>query len=177
MTDSTEGAHLTAIHDKLRALARKQMAGERDGHTLQATALVSEAWLAMRDRLDGAAENPARFYAMAAESMRRILIDHARKRGAQKRGGPQKDGQVIKRLSLDVAAVAATADLSEVLAIDEAIEALAETNSRAAEIVRLRFFAGLDETATAETLELSQRTVRREWSFARAWLYRHLSND
>lgn len=172
MTDSTEGVQLTAIHDKLRALARKQMAGERDNHTLQATALVSEAWLAMRDRLDGVAEDPARFYAMAAESMRRILIDHARKRGAKKRGG-----KGIKRLSLDVAEVAATADLSEVLAIDEAIQDLDKVNARAAEIVRLRFFAGLDEHGTAKTLEMSERTVRREWAFARAWLYRKLASD
>lgn len=167
----TDNEQLVAIHDKLRALARKHMAGERGGHTLQATALVSEAWLAMRDRMDGLEENPARFYAMAAESMRRILIDHARKRGAKKRGG---DG--IKRLSLDVAEVAATADLTEVMAIDEAITGLAAVNERAAEIVRLRFFAGLDELATAKTLEMSERSVRRDWAFARAWLFRKLSD-
>src|SRR5690606_36163502 len=113
------------------------------------------------------------FYAMAAESMRRILIDHARKRGAKKRGG----GQGIKRLSLDLAQVAATADLTDVLAVDEAIRELAKNNARAAEVVRMRFFVGLDEAATAKTLELSERTVRREWAYARAWLYRRLASE
>ena len=113
-----------------------------------------------------------RFFGMAAEAMRRILIDHARKRGAKKRGGPN-----LNRLSLDVAEVAATADLGEVMAIDEAIQALTEVNARAAEIVRLRFFAGLDEAATASTMNVSERTVRREWAFARAWLYQRLSTE
>ncbi len=168
----TERSQLSEVHDKLRALARRQMAGERGDHTLQATALVNEAWLAMRDRLEGVREDPGRFFGMAAEAMRRILIDHARKRGAKKRGGPD-----LNRLSLDVAEVAATADLGEVMAIDEAIQALADVNARAAEIVRLRFFAGLDEVATASTMNISERTVRREWAFARAWLYQRLSAE
>ncbi|MCR9246338.1 MAG: ECF-type sigma factor [bacterium] len=172
MSEQPDQEQLSAVHDKLRALARKQMAGERGDHTLQATALVNEAWLSLRDRLDGVREDPARFFGMAAEAMRRILIDHARRRGAQKRGGPH-----LQKLSLDVAEVASTANLEDVLAIDDAIKALAELNSRAAEIVRLRFFAGLDEAATAKTLELSDRTVRREWAFARAWLYQRLTSD
>ncbi|MCA8949464.1 MAG: sigma-70 family RNA polymerase sigma factor [Planctomycetes bacterium] len=170
MTEPTDQSQLTEVHERLRALARRQMAGERGDHTLQATALVNEAWLAMRDRLDGVREDPGRFFGMAAEAMRRILIDHARKRGAKKRGGPN-----LNRLSLDLAEVAETADLEEVEAIDEAITALADVNARAAEIVRLRFFAGLDEIATGEAMNLSERTVRREWAFARAWLYKRLA--
>jgi RNA polymerase sigma factor (TIGR02999 family) len=172
VTEPTDDIQLTAIHDKLRALARKQMAGERDGHTLQATALVNEAWLSMRDRLEGVRGDPARFYSMAAESMRRILIDHARRRGAKKRGGPG-----LKKLSLDLAEVAQTADVTEVMAIDEAIAELQNVNQRAAEVVRLRFFAGLDEAAVADAMTMSERTVRREWAFARAWLYRRLAGD
>jgi len=163
---------MAAIHEKLRSLANRQMAGERHDHTLQATALVNEAWLVLRDQLDGLRDEPGRFFAMAAESMRRILIDHARRRGAKKRGGAG-----IKKLSLDVAEVAATADLSEVMAVDDAIRALADVNARAAEVVRLRFFAGLDEAAAANTMQTSQRTVRREWAFARAWLYRRLATE
>jgi RNA polymerase sigma factor (TIGR02999 family) len=162
---------LLTVHAELRQIARRQMARERTAHTLQATALVHEAWLALRDRLDEARDDPARFYLAAAESMRRILIDHARRRNAQKRGGR------LQKLSLDVVEVAETASLDEVLAIDEAIQRLAAAQPRAADVVRLRFFAGLGEEEAAQALGLSERTVRREWSFARAFLFRLLGGE
>jgi RNA polymerase sigma factor (TIGR02999 family) len=165
--DSTgdDGALLTRVYAELKSLARHHMAGERAGHTLQATALVSEAWLRLRDQVGEARANPGRFYAAAAESMRRILIEHARSRGRKKRGGD------LRRLSLDLVTVADSADLDQVLAIDAAIEGLEAANPRAGALVRLRFFAGLREVAAADVLGISERTARREWTFARAWLY------
>ena len=162
---------LRSVHDQLKRLAQRQLSQERAGHTLQATALVHEAWLTLRDRLPEARDDPGRFHLAAAESMRRILIDHARRRNAQKRGGN------LARLSLDVVEVADSANLDQVLAIDEAIEQLARTSGRAAEVVRLRFFTGLEETEVAQALGISERTVRREWSFARAWLFRKLNGE
>ncbi|MCC6672629.1 MAG: sigma-70 family RNA polymerase sigma factor [Planctomycetes bacterium] len=169
MSGMDDATLLASVHAQLKVLARRQMAAERRNHTLQATALVHEAWLALRDRLDTVRDEPRRFYAAAAEAMRRILIDHARKRGTEKRGGR------LERLPLDVVEVAATASLDEVLAVDEAVQALAEAAPRAAEVVRLRFYAGLDEQQVADVLGLTTRTVRRDWSFARAWLYRRLA--
>ncbi len=160
-----DGVLLARVYSELKGLARRQMSGERADHTLQASALVSEAWLRLRDQVDEARDNPGRFYAAAAESMRRILIEHARRRGRQKRGGG------LRKLSLDLVEVADSADLDQVLAIDVAIENLEAANSRAAALIRLRFFAGLTEVAAAEVLGISERTARREWTFARAWLY------
>ena len=169
-TRDLDGDHgdelLAAVHAQLRLIARRQLADERPGHTLQATALVHEAWLALRSSIgDG---DPRHFHAAAADAMRRVLIDHARKRNAQKRFGK------LERLPLDAVVLARSAGLDEVLAVDEAVTALATANPRAAEVVRLRFFAGLDEAAAAKSLGLSERTVRREWTFARAWLWRRL---
>jgi RNA polymerase sigma factor (TIGR02999 family) len=141
------------------------MSRERAEHTLQATALVSEAWLRLRGQYDDARDNPGRFYVAAAESMRRILIEHARSRGTQKRGGN------LQKLSLDLLITAESANLDQVLAIDAAIEGLAMASPRAAELIRLRFFAGLTESAAAEAIGISERTARREWTFARAWLF------
>ena len=162
---------LASVHGRLRAIAERQMAGERVGHSLQATALVNEAWMALRDQLDDVRENPGKFYFAAAESMRRILIDHARRRNAAKRGGD------MNRLSLDLVEVANTANLDQVLAIDEAISSLEAVSPRGASVVRLRFFAGLDEREAARTMDISERTVRREWAFARAWLFNKLAGD
>ncbi len=162
---------LKSVHARLRAIAERQMAGERAGHTLQATALVNEAWMSLRDKVDEARESPRRFYLAAAESMRRILIDHARRHGAKKRGGD------LGRLSLDVVEVANSANLDQVLAIDDAIGALEKVSPRAAMVVRLRFFTGLEEKEAAQTMGVSERTVRREWAFARAWLFRKLAAD
>ena len=160
---------LSSVYARLRKMAERHLQGERQEHTLQPTALVHEAWLSMRDRLDGLRDDPARFYGAAAESMRRILIDHARRRGAKKRGGS------ANKLSLDLVEVAATAGLDEILELDRAIALLAEDSDRAAEVVRLRFYAGLGEEEVATVLGTSPRTVRREWAYARAFLFRELS--
>ncbi len=163
--DPSDESLFARVFAELKQIARQKMSGERPEHTLQATALVNEAWLRLRDQVIEARDNPGRFYAAAAESMRRILIEHARSRGRQKRGGS------LRKLSLDLVTAAESLDLDQVLAIDSAIESLATVNPRAAGLVRLRFFAGLTEVAAAAALGISERTVRREWTFARAWLY------
>jgi RNA polymerase sigma factor (TIGR02999 family) len=161
---------LRRVYGELRALARRHMSGERFDHTLQPTALVHEAWL----RLLGGDpelrfEDRGHFLRAAAEAMRRILIEHARKRGRDKRSG----GAV--RLPISAIELASRADSSEILSVDEAIRRLEEQDGRMAEIVKLRFFAGLSDQEIAEALGLSDRTVRREWVLARAWLHRALS--
>jgi RNA polymerase sigma factor (TIGR02999 family) len=162
---------LPLVYDQLRAVAQQRMGGERPGHTLQATALVHEAFL----RLVGPRELPwhsqAHFYAAAAEAMRRILVDHARTRKREKRGGSRS------RVALNVVDLAASEDCEEILALDEAFRRLEQQEPEMAAVVRLRFYAGLSVDQTAEALDLSPRTVDRRWKFARAWLFRELSDD
>lgn len=163
----TDDPLLTEVYERLRNIAGGQIRRERDDHTLQATALVNEAWMQLaRDGVTDADEDRTTFYNFAAEAMRRVLIDHARKRGRQKRGG----GWLREPLTaLDLAAPPA---LDEVMAFDEALAALAREEPRSAEVVRLRFYAGLEVGQTAEVLGISPRTAAREWAYARAWLYR-----
>jgi RNA polymerase sigma factor (TIGR02999 family) len=162
---------LPLVYDQLRAVAQQRMGGERPGHTLQATALVHEAFL----RLVGPRELPwhsqAHFYAAAAEAMRRILVDHARTRKREKRGGSRS------RVALNVVDLAASEDCEENLALDEAFRRLEQQEPEMAAVVRLRFYAGLSVDQTAEALDLSPRTVNRRWKFARAWLFRELTDD
>lgn len=158
------------VYAELRRLAQQQMQNERGDHTLQATALVSEAWLRLRDHLGELSSNRGRFFVAAAESMRRILIEHARGKGRQKRGGD------LQKLSLDVVRVADSADLDQVLAIDAAIDSLKQVSERAAELVQLRFFAGLTEAEAATSMGISERTARREWMYARAHLFKELND-
>lgn len=149
----------------LRAMAQERMRGERAGHTLQPTVLVHEAWV----RMQGSATPPRdrrQFLHAAAQAMRRILIEHARGRGRQKRGGGRA------RIPLDVVDVAQSGDPQEILALDEAIRRLEAEEPDLAELVRLRFFAGLSVDETAQVLGLSARTVDQRWTYARAWLYR-----
>jgi RNA polymerase sigma factor (TIGR02999 family) len=160
---------LPLVYDQLRASAQKQMAQERGDHTLQATALVHEAYLRLIGPQEIPWENRAHFYVAAAEAMRRVLIEHARKRGRVKRGGGQR------KVPLSGAELAADANLEEILSVDAAIRRLEERDGRMARIVRLRFFTGLGAKETAAALGLSDRTVRREWALARAWLHRELS--
>ncbi len=156
---------LPIVYDQLRKLAQQRMALERPGHSLQATALVHEAFLRIiGDREEGWASR-AQFFAAAAEAMRRILIEHARSRGRS----PTAD--VRRRVTLSGLDLAATEDLDQVLAVDEAFQRLMSADPRAADVVRLRFYAGLSEAETASALEISERTVRREWAYARAWLF------
>ena len=150
------------VYDELRAIARRRLAGERRNHTLQATALVHEALLRLRDESQS---DPRRFYAAAATAMRRILVEHARARGAAKRGG---DRQRLDDGVLDLRAAPDAAGTEE---LTEALDRLAGVDPRAAEVVDLRFFAGLSFKEIAELLAVSERTVLRDWSWARTWLY------
>lgn len=159
---------LPLVYEQLRKAAQKQMAGERPDHTLQATALVHEAYLRLVGSHERTWENRAHFYVAATEAMRRILIEHARKRKRVKRGGDRQ------RIPLSSAYLAEEACPEDIVSVDSAIRRLEERDSRMASIVRLRFFAGLGVEETAETLGLSDRTVRREWALARAWLHREL---
>ncbi len=156
---------LKVLYDELRHLARQHMASERPGSSLQATALVHEAFLRIVGDQPNGWVSRAQFFGAAAEAMRRILIERARARATDRRGGNRK------RVSLSVVDLAVPDRLDDILAINEALLRLELANPRAAQVVRLRFFAGLDEEETAAALELSTRTVRREWTYARAWLY------
>jgi len=160
---------LPIVYDELRSVARAQLRNENPGHTLGATALVHEAYIRLTGRNEIDPKDRSHFFAIAAHSMRRVLIDHARIRGAQKRGS----GQVA--LSLEHAGALLTDDGSgELLIIDDALERLATANPRAAQVVERRFFAGLTLDETAESLGLSKKTVQRDWTLARAWLQKEI---
>jgi RNA polymerase sigma factor (TIGR02999 family) len=162
---------LPLIYEQLRELARRRMTDERAGHTLQATALVHEAYV----RLVGDREVPwsgrAHFFAAAAEAMRRILIDHARAHNGAKRGGGRR------RIPLNVVDLAAPDQFAEIVSLDEALSRLEGVSGELAEVVRLRFYAGLSVEETAEALGVAPRTVERRWAGARAWLFRELGYD
>ena len=156
------------VHDELRRLARRQMAGERHEHTLQPTALVNEAYLRLVTLKEMHWQNRAHFLAMAARLMRRVLVDFARSRGYQKRGGGAK--QVTFTQSLEVAEGQPT----DVVALNDALDALARVDDRKSQVVELRFFGGLSVEETAEVLNVSRETVKRDWTFAKMWLLRQL---
>lgn len=160
---------LPLVYEQLRAIAHQRMEHERPGHTLQATALVHEAYLRLvgNRRIEWAGR--AHFYAAAAEAIRRILLDHAKAHSRAKRGG--RNRQIV----LSIVDLAAEHDSAEILALDEAICRLEGRDERLSQVVRLRFYAGLSVADTAKALGLSERTVKRHWSFARAWLYTQLA--
>lgn len=157
------------VYDELRRLARYYMSGERSGHSLQTTALVNEAYLRLTDYKRMRWENRAHFFAVSAQLMRRILVDHARRHNL-------KRGVGIQHVSLEDTAVVAERD-EDLVALDEALQALARFDSRKAEVVELRFFGGLSVEETAEVLKISPITVMRDWNTAKAWLYRELSGQ
>ena len=163
----TAEALLPLVYNELRRLAAHRMAEENPGMTLQATALVHEAWLRLEREHKGW-ENRAQFFAAAAEAMRRILIEQARKRTSAKRGG----GAAHDPLSDSIIEITASDD--EILAIHEALDALATEDTQAAVLVKLRFFAGMTNEEVAQVLGVTDRTVKRYWTFARAWLFREL---
>ena len=157
---------LPLVYEELRKLAAVRMANESAGHTLQPTALVHEAWLRLAGNdVQVAFANRAHFFAAAAEAMRRILIERARRKGAGKRGG---DWQ---RIDLDKVDIAAEADDDTLLLVDEALEKLAKEDAKAAEIAKLRFFGGLTLDEAAQVLGVTKRTADRYWAFARVWLF------
>jgi len=160
------------VQDGLRRLAYRSLQRERPGHTLQATALVNEAYLKLVDQRRVRWQERAQFFAVAARIMRRILVDHARRHGAAKRGGGGP------RLTVDDsgAAPGATADV-DLLSLEEALERLEAIDSRQSRIVELRFFAGLTVEEVAEVLQVSPATVKSDWRMARAWLYGELAGD
>ncbi len=156
------------VYRELRRLAKGYLRRERPGHLLQTTALINEAYLRLIDWKAVRWQNRAHFFGVAAQLMRRILIDFARGRHQDKRGG------AAVQISLDDAAAMSVERSAEFIALDEALDQLAAIDPRRSRMVELRFFGGLTEEETAEALKVSPRTVRREWSLARAWLYREL---
>ncbi|MFO0832298.1 MAG: ECF-type sigma factor [Phycisphaerales bacterium] len=158
-----------AVYAQLRSIAQQRMAEEGAGHTLQATALVNEAYLRVSQDRRTPFQNRAHFFAAAAEAMRRILIDHARAKGAVKRGGR------APRTPLSVVDLAEESDPVQILALDEALQRLEKAEPEVAAVVRMRFFAGLSVDDTAEALGLSPRQVDRHWSYARAWLLKEVT--
>ena len=157
------------IHEELRRLAHHYMSHERPGHTLQTTALVNEAYLRLVNRKGVHWQNRAHFFAIAATLMRSLLVDHARSHAYAKRGGG------AHKIELDEAMIVSQERAAEVLALDDVLKKLASFDPQQSRIVELRFFGGLTIEETAEVLDLSTATIKREWTAARAWLYRELS--
>jgi RNA polymerase sigma factor (TIGR02999 family) len=167
--DQAALARLTPIvYDELRRLARRYMKRERAGHSLQTTALVNEAYLRLVDYTRMHWQDRAHFLAVSAQAMRRILVDHARRRNV-------KRGAAVEHVSLDEAVVVSRDRSSDFVSLDDALNALAERAPRKAQVVELRFFGGLTVDETAEVLHVSAITVMREWKTAKAWLYRELT--
>ena len=160
---------LPLVHSELRRIAQRQMSQERPGHTLQATALVNEAYLKLAGQQGFDWQNRAHFFAVCAQVMRHILIDHARAHARDKRGG----GAV--KVSLNDALVVAEDQASHFIALDEALRRLESLDPQKGKIVELRYFGGLSVEEAAEVMNISPRTVRREWQRAKAWLYRMMT--
>ena len=159
------------VEAELRRVARAYMARERREHTLQPTALVNEAFLRLTDAQRIRWQDRAHFLGIAARLMRRVLVDHARKRGSGKRGG------AAQKVSLDEALLLAPEPAVDVLALDRALEALAAVDARKGRVIELRFFGGLSVEETAEVLHVSTDTVKRDWSMAKLWLLHELKGD
>jgi RNA polymerase sigma factor (TIGR02999 family) len=159
------------VYAELHRLARRHMAGQRPGHSLQTTDLVNEAYLKLAHVKGSRWENRLHFFAVASTAMRSVLVDHARRRSYAKRGGN------LLRVSLSEVDHSAAERSAEVVAVDEALSRLAALDPRKARIVELRYFGGLGVEEIAELLDLSSRTIKREWRWARAWLYRELGDE
>ncbi|MFN8060482.1 MAG: sigma-70 family RNA polymerase sigma factor [Vicinamibacterales bacterium] len=161
---------LPLVYDELRRVANRFLSRERPGHTLQATALVHEAYLKLVGQREVRWQNRAHFFGVAAQAMRRILVDRARAHLAEKRGGAQRP------ISLDDAVVVGEEPSAELMALDEALTRLAQIDPDQAKLVELRFFGGLTVEETAVVLGVSDSTVKREWRVARAWLHREIQS-
>ncbi len=163
-------ALLPLVYDELHRQAARYLRRERDDHTLQTTALIHEAYVKLIDQRNVQWQNRAHFFGIAANAMRRILVDHARTRKREKRGGSGV------KLQLDEAINVSTGERDiDLVALDEALDRLAAMDDRQARIVELRYFSGMTEDETAEVLGISPATVRRDWHMAKAWLHRQLS--
>jgi RNA polymerase sigma factor (TIGR02999 family) len=160
------------VYDELHRLARRYMSRERKGHTLQTTALINEAYVRLVDQKNVPWANRSHFFAISAQIMRRILIDHARRHQYAKRGGG------ARQVSLDEALTVVMPDQSgELLRLDEALKSLAEMDPRRSQVVELRYFGGLNNEEIAGVLQISENTVTRDWNMARAWLYQQLTGS
>jgi len=167
--DDAALAELTPlVYEELRHLAHHFMEGQRPDHTLQTTALVNEAYLRLADQTNPNWQNRAHFFAVAARAMRQILVSYARSQRSQKRGGG------ALKVELDEAALVSPEESHEILDLHEALERLATLDSRKAQVVELKYFGGLSYDEMAEVLNISSITVRRDWRFAKAWLYTEL---
>jgi RNA polymerase sigma-70 factor, ECF subfamily len=159
------------VHRELRQIARRCMRGERVGHSLQATALVNEAFLRLVDAQNVNRQNRTHFLAVAARLMRRILVDHARTKRYQKRGGGRLN------VTLDAALMVTDGSRPELVALDDALTALAAIDERKSSVIELRFFGGLSIDETASYLKVSPETIKRDWRLAKAWLAREMRKD
>jgi len=159
------------VHDELRQIARRMMARERQGHILQPTALVNEAFLRLIDVRRVQWQNRAHFLAMAARLMRRVLVEAARSKKSHKRGGD------VVKTDLDTGRIGAPTQTPDVIALHDALEALAALDARKSQVVELRYFGGLSVEETAEVLQVSAETVMRDWKFAKVWLLRELESS
>jgi RNA polymerase sigma factor, TIGR02999 family len=159
------------IYDELRRIAHRYVQRERNGHTLQTTALVNEAYLRLVGHERPEWQNRAHFFAVMAQVMRHILIDHARRRHYVKHGGD------MLRVPLEEASLMTTQRAAELVALDEALDELAKIDPRKAQVVKLRYFGGLSLEETADVLEISLMTVRRDWRAAKAWLFKAVTGD
>ena len=169
--DDAALAELTPlVYEELRRLAHHFMEGQRPEHTLQTTALVNEAYLRLADQTNPSWQNRAHFFALAARAMRQILVNYAKSYRAQKRGGG------ALKVELDEVALISPEQTTEILDVHEALERLATLDSRKAHVVELKYFGGLKHDEIAEVLKISTVTVRRDWVFAKAWLYEELHN-
>lgn len=158
------------VYQELRKMAKQYMNSQSSGHTLQTTALIHEAYLKLADQKDKRWQNRAHFFAVAAQAMRHILVDHARSHQTEKRGG---ETQII---SLEDTAIISNERANEVVALDEALQNLSNLDERKGRVVELRYFGGLSVEETAEVLKVSTPTVMRDWRFAKTWLLRELSS-
>jgi RNA polymerase sigma-70 factor (ECF subfamily) len=165
------GKLVPLLYDELRRMASRYLRRERPGHTLQATALVHEAYLRLVDQKHVEWQNRSHFFGVAAQQMRRILVDYARAHQAAKRGGP------LPKISLEQALAISKDRTGELLELDEALTRLASIDAQQVRIIELRFFAGLSVEETAELLGISPATVKREWTTAKAWLSRQIQRE